>query len=191
MSLVETAVEAIDRTNAADPNTATFAGVSGPKEVIHAQRMSFWLERLDPDPSDAQRIAARAHHLRRWEFPRSEFPEGRAGYLKWRRVTRERHAELVGELLAQLGASPELGERVGAIVSKTDVGTDPQVQTHEDALCLVFFEQQVGAVAQKLGDKAQSVVEKTVAKMSDEARMLAAELDLDESVASVIALSSG
>ena len=30
-------------------------------------------------------LAARAHHLRRWELPRDSYPVGRAGYLRWRR----------------------------------------------------------------------------------------------------------
>ena len=57
-------------------------------------------ERLLEAPSDALRIAARAHHLRRWEVPRSSYPEGRAGYLRWRRDQKARHAREVADVLA-------------------------------------------------------------------------------------------
>jgi hypothetical protein len=41
------------------------------------------------------------------------------------------------------------------------------VQVHEDALCLVFLETQLGATADQLGDdKIVEVVQKTAAKMS-------------------------
>ena len=54
------------------------------------------------------------------------------------------------------------------IIRKEDLRTDPQVQTHEDALCLVFLQTQVDPVAAQLGaDKAVDVLRKTLVKMSD------------------------
>ena len=49
-----------------------------PKEQAHAEMMSEWVARLDPDADEAQLLAARAHHLRRWAIPRAELPR-RAG----------------------------------------------------------------------------------------------------------------
>ena len=53
------------------------------------------------------------------------------------------------------------------IIRKEGLGTDPQVQVHEDALCLVFLETQLAATVDDLGDdKMLDVIRKTAAKMS-------------------------
>ena len=96
----EQAIVAIDAANADDPNTIEVRGEVRPKELAHAELMTEWLARLDPDADEAQRLAARAHHLRRWTLPRALFPEGRAGYLRWRTVLKKQHAEEVGAILA-------------------------------------------------------------------------------------------
>ena len=70
------AIAAIDRANAADPNRLVVDGVSRPKEQAHAELMTAWVQRLDPGADEAQLLAARAHHLRRWELPRRTYPAG-------------------------------------------------------------------------------------------------------------------
>lgn len=172
-------LDAIDAANADDPNTLEYQGRVRPKEQLHAELMTAWVRRLDPDADDAQVLAARAHHLRRWALPRSDFPEGRAGYLRWRSVLKRRHADDVSALLADHGVDPATIERVGRIVRKEGLGTDPAVQVHEDALCLVFLQTQLDEVAGKLGEeKAVSVLAKTLPKMSDAGRQAALDLDL-------------
>ncbi len=69
---VAAAIAAIDAANAEDPNLIDDRGTPRPKELVHAERMTSWLERLAPDADDAQRLAARAHHFRRWTSPRSD-----------------------------------------------------------------------------------------------------------------------
>src|SRR4051812_27036533 len=96
-----------------------------PKEQAHAELMTEWVQRLDPAASDVQLIAARAHHLRRWTSPRSSYPEGRAGYLRWRTALKRQHAEEVAGILAAVGYEPAVGERVGAIIRKEGLGSDP------------------------------------------------------------------
>ena len=57
---------------------------------------------IDVDPaeaSDALRIAAHAHHLRDFARARASYPEGRAGYLVWRRDQKRAHAAALAELL--------------------------------------------------------------------------------------------
>jgi len=174
------AVEAIDAVNATDPVLLSVDGQSVPKEVEHARRMTAWVGRLDPEATDLQLLAARAHHLRRWEVPRTEYPEGRAGYLRWRSNQKKRHAEEVGAILTGCGYSEEEASRVGAIIRKEGLGRDPQVQTHEDAICLVFVELQFVEVAEKLGDeKMVEVVRKTLKKMSPRAVEATLALPLD------------
>jgi hypothetical protein len=179
--LVDRAVAAIDAVNEQDPVRLVVDGVERPKEVVHAERMTHWVTLLDPNASAAQLIAARAHHLRRWASPRTEYPEGRAGYLRWRTDQKARHAREVGELLRGLGADDALVERVAAIVAKRELRTDPATQTHEDALCLVFLEQQLDGVADQLGtDHVVDVLRRTAAKMSPAGLQVAAGLPLTD-----------
>lgn len=171
------AIAAIDAVNADDPFTLVLDGVERPKELLHAELMTEWVQRLDPAATDEQLIAARAHHLRRWALPRDDYPEGRAGYLRWRTTLKRRHAEDVGAILADVGYGPESVERVQRIIRKDGLGRDPQVQVHEDALCLVFLQTQLDDVAGQLGDeKTIDVLRKTARKMSSEGLAAAAGL---------------
>ena len=161
------AIAAIDAANADDPTTIEVRGHRRPKELAHAEMMTEWVHRLDPSATEAQLLAARAHHLRRWTSPRSSYPEGRAGYLRWRSALRRQHAEEVAELLVDAGYDDATVARVQAIIRKEGLGSDPQVQVHEDALCLVFLETQLAATTDDLGDdKMTDVIRKTAAKMS-------------------------
>lgn len=173
------AVAAIDAANADDPETLLVGGEPCPKELAHAELMVAWVTRLDPEASELQLLAARAAHLRRWTSPRSTFPEGRAGYLRWRTALRKRHAADVAEILTAAGYDDASVERVAAIVGKVGLGSDPAVQVHEDALCLTFLETQLADTAARLGDdKAVDVLAKTAAKMSPAALAAAVSLEL-------------
>lgn len=177
----ERAVAAIDAANADDPNTLEVGGALRPKELAHAALMTAWVQRLDPTATEAQLLAARAHHLRRWSIPRATYPDGRAGYLRWRTALRKQHAAEVTALLAGVGYDEATVARVQAIVNKEGLGRDPAVQTHEDALCLTFLETQLGPTADRLGEpKAVEVLRKTAAKMSAAALQQAAALPLAE-----------
>jgi hypothetical protein len=184
----ERAIEAIDDANAADPNTIVVDGVARPKELAHAELVSAWVRRLDPDASEEQLLAARAHHLRRWTVPRSSYPDGRAGYLRWRADLKRQHASEVADILVAAGYPSATAARVGTIVRKEGLRTDPDVQTHEDALCLVFLETQLADLVAQLGpDRTADVVAKTLAKMSERAIAVAAELALPPTAAAVLA----
>lgn len=177
----ERAIAAIDAANAGDPHTLEVRGERRPKELAHADLMTEWVQRLDPDASEAQLLAARGHHLRRWSIPRDSYPEGRAGYLRWRTALRKQHAADVAELLEEVGYDAATVERVGAIVNKRGLGKDPAVQVHEDALCLVFLETQLAETTDRLGDdKIVDVIAKTAAKMSSAALAHVSELPLRE-----------
>ena len=175
----EQAVAAIDAANADDPHTLVWAGEERPKELLHAELMTRWVRRLDPDATEEQLLAARAHHLRRWALPRHDYPEGRAGYLRWRKELNRRHQHDVAVVLAPLGYDPvEIG-RVQEIIAKDSRTTDPQVQIHEDALCLVFLQTQFSALADRLGDdKTVEVLRRTLVKMSPTACDAALGLEL-------------
>jgi hypothetical protein len=173
------AVAAIDAVNASDPHALEVRGVTRPKEQAHAELMTEWVTRLDPAVTEAQLLAARAHHLRRWSLPRASYPDGRAGYLRWRTALRKQHAEELAALLAELDYDAATVERAQQIIRKEGLGTDPQVQVHEDALCLVFLETQLAATVDRLGDdKMVEVVAKTAAKMSPAGLAMVAEIPM-------------
>lgn len=181
-------IAAIDEANAADPRRVAWDGEELPLEVLHARRMTRWLAAVDPDADAAQQLAARAHHLRRWERPRSDYPEGRAGYLRWRKDAREHHAAAVAELLTVDGWDAPTVADVCRIVRKEDLRTDRRVQAHEDALCLTFIELQAGEfLGGREPSEARRIVEKTAAKMSPRGRSIAVEqLPLPEWVAELL-----
>ena len=165
--LLARGIAAIDAANADDPVRIEVDGVLRPKEVVHAERMSHWLGVLAPGATDAQQLAARAHHLRRWVSPRSSYPEGRAAYLRWRADQKTRQATEAGAILRAVGYDDATVARVATIVAKRDLATDPEVRTHEDALCLVFLELQYDDVAAQLGDEHMvRVLQRTARKMS-------------------------
>jgi hypothetical protein len=174
----ERAIAAIDAANADDPHRITVAGEERPKEQAHAELATEWVQRLRPDAGEELLLAARAHHLRRWAIPRASYPDGRNGYLRWRRELQKAHAADVGRILEAEGYDATTIERVQEIIQKRRLSSDPEVQTFEDALCLVFLETQLTDFAERYADKAAEVLEKTIEKMSDEGKARALELDV-------------
>jgi hypothetical protein len=174
------AIDAIDAANAEDPNVIRIGDHEGPKEILHAQRVTAWLEHLAPDASFPLRLAARAHHIRRWELPRDEYPTGTAGYHKWRRALQAHHARLLGEIMTDAGWDAESTLRAQAIVRKKGLRTDPDVQVFEDALCLTFLETQLTELAAKVDEaKMVTILRKTLPLMSDAGRTAARALELE------------
>ena len=181
------AVAAIDAANADDPRTIVVDGLERPKEQAHAEMMTRWVRTLAPGCSDEQLLAARAHHLRRWSIPRDDYPPGRAGYLRWRTALRRQHAGDVAAILRDAGYDDASIDRVQDIVRKVGLGRDPEVQVHEDALCLVFLETQYDELAGRLDDdKMIDILRKTAGKMSPEGLAAAGSLPLSSSGAALL-----
>jgi hypothetical protein len=173
------AITAIDAANADDPHTIVVRGAERPKELAHAELVTEWIGRLDADPSEALLLAGRAHHVRRWTVPRASYPSGRAGYLKWRRALHEVHAGEASRILADVGFDEATIRRVADLVRKKGLGRDDDVQTLEDALCLVFVETQLLDLAARLDhDKVVDALVKSMKKMSPRGVEMAATIDL-------------
>ncbi len=194
--LLARAIDAIDAANSDDPNIVTVRGRTGPKELLHADLVSEWVGRARRDASDALRLAARGHHFRRWTSPRTSYPPGRAGYLRWRRALHDQHARELGELLVATGYDDATIARVQSLVRKEGLGRPgasgtsaiADVQVLEDALCLTFLETQLSDVAARLEpDVLARVLDKTLAKMSPEGLALAGALPLDPGAAELLA----
>lgn len=181
------ALSLIDEANADDPVHVDTTSGPRPRGVVQGELASEWVTRLDPAASELQLIAARAHHLRRWEVARSSYPEGRAGYLRWRADQKARHASLVADLLVDAGYEPGEIARVQAIIRKEHLRTDPEVQTHEDALCLVFLREELAAFVAQHGDhKTIEVIRKTATKMSPAGLRAVADLGLPTASSALI-----
>lgn len=178
--IVFNAILRFNALNADDPNKIEVAGEERPRELVAAERLEAWVLRLNPQASDALRLAARSQHLKRWTLPRSDYPEGRVGYLKWRKDLSKKHAELSSKVLRELDASEDLIESVRALNLKEGLKTNQDTQTIEDALCLSFLEHEFSAFAEKHDDeKVIDIVQKTWRKMSDRAHAEALGIPLD------------
>jgi Domain of unknown function (DUF4202)/SnoaL-like domain len=177
---LDAALAAIDAANAADPTTVTVRGRTGPKEIVHADLVTEWVRRLEPEPDAALVLAARGHHFRRWTSPRSSYPAGRGGYLRWRKALYEQQARELGDVLDAAGVDPAVVADTQALVRKDRLGHgDHDAQVLEDALCLVFLETQLDDVVARLEPETmERVVVKTAAKMSADGRALISEVPL-------------
>jgi hypothetical protein len=186
--LLDLAIAAIDRANAEDPNL--IAGRS--RALVQGELATTWLARLDPDAPDELRLAARAHHLRRWVIPRGARPEGRGGYLKWRRDLKAVHADAAAEVLGSVGVAPDVIAAVQRLVKKQGVGRDPLAQTFEDVVCLVFLQTQYDELTARLDDDHMiAILRKTLPKMSPAALALADEALPSERGAALVARALG
>jgi len=173
------AIEKIDAANAQDPNQETGNGEAFPKEILYAQRMSRWLEKLDPDASEALRLAARSQHICRWEIPRSQFPEGREGYHQWRTTLYQFHADKATEILQDVGYDGATITQVQKLLMKKQLKIDPEVQMLEDVICLVFLENYFADFSQKHDkEKIIHILRRTWKKMSAHGHEVAMTLEL-------------
>lgn len=179
--------ELIDAAHAADPARAADGRGA---ELVYAERMEAWVARLVPEAPPLLRLAARCQHLERWTLPRAAFPEGRAGYLGWRRSLYTRQAERARDLLLAAGVPATAAAEVATWVSKTGLQTNAGTQALEDAACLVFLENEIGAFAAQHADypraKFIDILRKTWRKMSPAAQSAARSLALPPAIAELV-----
>ena len=181
--MFEKAVELIDAANRADPNQEAAAdGVMWPKELLYSQRMSEMLERYAPESDDVMKLAVRAQHIERWKSPRSDYPEGRQGYLKWRSDLYKFHAETAAALLARAGYPEQDIERLKKAVGKRGLKVNPDTQLLEDVIDLVFIEHYMLPFAEKHPEydeeKWLDIIRKTWKKMSERGQQFALSGDV-------------
>lgn len=161
------AIKAFDEANADDPNLVEVKGKQWPKELLYGHQMSEWMDRFAPDASEVLRLAARCQHIRRWEIPRDSYSRDRVGYLKWRTELKHMHARAAGEILSKAGYGEDVIVRVQSLLKKVRLKSDPETQTLEDVVCLVFLENWFADFAkQHEPDKIVDIVAKTWKKMS-------------------------
>jgi len=173
------ALRRFDEENSRDPNFVLEGGINRPREQAYAQWLSDWVARLSPNASEPLRLAAHCQHLCRWEIPRNSFEMSRAGYLRWRAELKQFHARKSAEILREVGYPEEIVARVQDLNLKKGLGTDPECQILEDALCLVTLQYQLEElIAKTAPEKMVEILRKTWKKMSDGARTHALALPL-------------
>jgi hypothetical protein len=145
------AIRRFDAANSEDPHHEVVDGVSYPKELLYAQRLTTWLERFAPEASEALLLAARSQHIRRWVIPRDRYPLDRRGYLLWRTTLATFHADTAATILREVGYAEELIQRVRSLLRKEGLKRDPEVQCLEDVICLVFLESYCSASCARPG----------------------------------------
>jgi hypothetical protein len=178
----------VDEINRRDPSR-----VDGePAELVYGRRMTAWLERLAPDAGEALRLAVRAQHVGRFELPRAEFPDGRAGYKRWRTELAKRHAATAAAIATRVGYEPAIAARVADLVTKKRLTTDPETQLLEDVACLVFLEHYFVDFARKHERaKLVDIVRKTWAKMSPRGHAAALGLPLGAAESAIVVEAIG
>lgn len=183
MSNVHEAIAAIDLLNSSDPNMDE----GKPKEWLYSVRMTHVLDEFRPTPSDLLQIAARAQHICRWQMPRTDFPEGRAGYHHWRKACQAMHVEKTVEVMKAAGYSSADQEAVAAMLRKEGLHSNPDVQTIEDVACLVFLKfYLVEFAAKHPQDKVGDILRKTWKKMSAAAHQSASTFYLPAKLVALI-----
>ena len=170
----DAAIAQFDAANAEDPNREAVGGAMRPKELVYADRMTAMLARIDPDASEALRLAARCQHIERWKIPRIEYPMTRAGYQQWRTRLRDFHADRARAILRDAGYDDATIGRVRALIRKEGLKHDAEAQALEDIVALVFLESYLeDFVAKHAGyDDAKfvDILRKTARKMSARGR---------------------
>jgi Domain of unknown function (DUF4202) len=175
VSRFDDAIARIDAAHAQDPEQEG----ARPKELIYAERMSAWLAKFAPQASEELRLAVRCQHLQRWAIPRANFPEGKVGYLSWRKQESLAHAALAGEILAGARYGADEVKRVQSLIKKERLKHDAEAQALEDVTCLVFLEFEFAAFAPKHDEaKLVDILRKTWPKMSPQGQRAALALQL-------------
>ena len=181
MSKLNAAFEQFDAYNKKDPNTFTWENTDYPQEYFLAIKLYDWVKQLAPNASEELLLASRSQHIGRWEIPRHTYPDGREAYLKWRKDLAQYHAEKASAIMEAVGYSPEQIARTKQILLKQKIKVDPDVQTMENALCLVFLQFQYEDFHPKYdADKVINIVKKSLLKMDAHGHQFALGLNYSD-----------
>ncbi|MFA6962174.1 MAG: DUF4202 domain-containing protein [Opitutaceae bacterium] len=179
--------ELIDTAHSADP---ILSPEGRPAELVYADRVEAWVIILIPNASPILRLAARCQHLERWLTPRASFPEGKPGYLSWRRSLYIKQADRARELLLAAGIPAADADEAHTWISKTGLKTNPGTQALEDAAVLVFLENEIGSFAEQHAEypreKFVDILKKTWRKLSPDGQQAALGLDLPPDIAGLV-----
>lgn len=179
-SRLEQALARFEDAHHEDPRSVVIEGESVPWSVHYHRRLAHWVVRLGAGASVPLRLAAACQHIRRWQIPRSDYGAGRREYRRWRSGLATLHAEIAREILTDVGYDEGTIARVETLLRKIGLARDSELQLFEDAICMVFFENEyVDLAAKHDDDKLVDILRKTWAKMSEVGRRAALEMVAD------------
>ena len=185
-SRLEQAYSAFDAVNKTDPNIFNWEGKDWPRELFLAEKLTEWVLKLAPNAPAPLKLAARCQHIGRWQIPRQDYPEGRIGYLTWRKALAQHHADMASGILRDLQYDEQTIERVRVIVLKRGIKQDPDVQVMENALCLVFLQYQFESFRLDNEEKIVSIIQKSLLKMDEAGRQQALTVEYSPAGLAVI-----
>ena len=130
----EAALARIDAANSEDPTRRTFEGRDYPYALLYGMRMTHWLEELDPGAAEVVQLAVRAQHICRWKIPRSDYPQDRTGYHRWRTRLYEFHAQTAGLILAEVGYDEATVAELRDLLRKKELKSNPHAASRRRSL---------------------------------------------------------
>ncbi len=161
--------EKIDSLHALDPVKESAGEYEVSRESLYCERMVKKLYKIIQQPGIHLELAARCHHLCRWEVNRKDFPEGRSGYYLWRNEVYKHQATIAERLMDEEKITGEVKEKVLRIIKKEGIKTDHDVQLVEDIACIVFIENYLDEFSEKYDEaKLVNIIRKTLNKMSEQ-----------------------
>lgn len=169
----------IDQINSLDPSRSL---ENEPREVVYSRYMTDTLLQMYPNASLELQIAVRSHHIERWRKSRQDWPEGRTGYLKWRKDLYGFHARRTALLLSDY---PEIDKqtmtRIQNLITKKNLSFDPECIALEDTACVVFLQYYFADFIKPYDDeKVISILQKTWKRMSEIAKNYALKIELEK-----------
>jgi len=181
------AIQKFDQYNSKDPKHSMINGKEIPYNLLYGQRMTQKLDEFEPNASEHLKLAARCQHIGRWEIPRDTYDMDRKGYLQWRSQLKIRHAKIAGEILQKVGYDDTIIQKVKDLLMKKQLKQNPETQTLEDVICLVFLEHYFDDFASEHpNEKIISILKKTIVKMSSKGVSEALKLPLSEKAKDLI-----
>jgi len=179
----------IDALNSQDPHMEISDGARVPKELLYSQRMTAMLQEFCPEASENLKIAVRAQHIQRFTHPREKYPMDRKGYLQWRTELKKFHGEKAAGIMRSNGYNDEDIKKVDDLINKRQLKSDPEAQTLEDVVCLVFLQYYFDNFINKHVEdenKIIDIVQKTWKKMSDKGHDYALSLNHSQKALSIV-----
>lgn len=191
-TFLKNAIQELLAVHLQDPNMENWNNEVYPAEWLYIQRITERLATFSPNASEELIIAANCQHLYRWEIERKSFPEGRIGYYQWRSYLSEYQAVKAREIILKAGFDADFADQVKTIVKKENIFTNPEAQTLEDVVCLVFLEFYLDEF---MNDKTElnmvPIILKTWNKMSDKGHQEALKIKYSDTALPVIKKALG
>lgn len=170
----ERAIASFDAHNSQDPKHEQVHGREVPRELLYAERMTAMLARYQPEASEPLLLAARCQHIQRWEIARDSYPMTRPGYHQWRNRLKQFHAEVAAQIMQAVGYDQASIDQVGRLLRKEGLHSDPDMQTLEDVIVMVFVEHYLVQFVEEHSDydeaKFLDILRKSLRKMSARGR---------------------